>query len=128
MKERRFRRSNIPVEAVRLQLRSLEDRFDLEGLVLADERGIIVASSEANLILSEVLAAFAPIADHDDDELYAALASQVPGSEGKAFARTTFNLDGEHLYLCGLTSSDSDSSDGFQAAIGGVRRIIGEAD
>jgi hypothetical protein len=127
MKERRVRRSNIPVEAVRLQLRSLEDRFHLEGLVLADQRGIIVASSEANLALSEVLAAFAPIADHDDDELYAALANQVPGTEGKEFARTTFQLDGEALYLCGLTESDADSTDGFEAAIGGVRRIIGES-
>lgn len=125
MKERRKRRSNIPVEAVRLQLRSLEDEFHLEGLVLADERGIIVASSDVNPTLSEVLAAFAPIADHDDDELYTALANQVPGSAGKEFARTTFHLDGEALYLCGLTTSETDSSDGFEAAIGGVRRIIG---
>lgn len=125
MKERRVRRSNIPVEAVRLQLKSCEDQFDLEGLVLADQRGIIIASSEANPRLSEVLAAFAPIADSDDDELYTALADQVPGVEGMEFARTSFLLEGEPMYLCGLTRGEEDSSDGFQHAIGGVRRIIG---
>lgn len=105
--EKRVRRSEFRSEALELLLESCRSRGGFDAMVIADERGLLVASSTAG----------APDA--------VALASVIPSEEHRRsvprLAAQSFGAHGQKLYLAGIGGR---SSDALADAVRGAVRIL----
>ena len=129
---RRRHRSDLPVEAVRLQLRACEEEYDVVAFVLADARGMVLATPGSNLELCEILAAYAPLLDETPSEdskaeIATTILTHSPESRGKPLKVRRFEVQEESMFLCGLVGRDTRVEEAFDRAVNGVRRIIGES-
>ena len=114
--ERRRKRSSFAGLALKYWFAAVGRRLGLEGLVLADDGGFVVAS---NLSPSEAeeLAALAPLRAGD--------AARYAASAGPPMLVRQLMLGKIPLYLCAVGRGAR--SLGLQLAEGGVQRILAEA-
>jgi len=117
--ERRLRRSEQPVVALRYQLEHTRERGRLEAVVLASEEGLPVAAAGDPGICAE-LAAVAPW-------LSRAIFSmpELPLLRGAALACRSLRVHGQRLYL--VTAGGTVARDALLASsVSGLERILAQ--
>jgi len=117
--ERRHNRSANTTRALFHQLTASLRRADLEGMVLADEEGMCLATAGNNHACDEI-AAHLPL-----------MGRKVKQFEGVLFGPAVqwdiqmerFEVDGSSLYLCAIGEGDA-RNDQLQHSMNGVTRIL----
>jgi hypothetical protein len=117
--ERRKVRSEFAGEALHLWLRAVNGKQGLRALVLADDSGMLVASSFVGPEAEE-LAALAPIFDPTG-------ASPTPPTDLSLLPMIVhpIQIDDTAMFLCAVGDEDC-CEEGARAAETGVRRILGD--
>lgn len=95
MTERRTHRSEDPIEAAHLYLKSAAERRSCAALALVNDDGSLVANAPSNLN-SEALAAVAPFV-RDGEQINDGLLSLV--TRGKPYRVWDIDVDGTQHYL-----------------------------
>jgi len=106
--ERRRNRSSFTSIALARWLDSVAEQHALEGVVLADRSGLLVAHGAMDVDRAEAVAAIACLTSESTDEL----------------AIHRFEHEGDTLYLCGLGRRRSPNA--LHKARTGVQRILDE--
>jgi len=118
--DRRRRRSNLPSEALRLQLAAARKAAGVDSMVLADEDGLCVAAVGAGW-------------PHEEIAAYAAMVGgKVENFEGMLYSQDRcwnvrirrFVADGAALLLCAVGGGGEPRAAALQRSIGGVSRIL----
>ena len=115
--ERRTRRSENPIEAAHLYLKSAAERRSFCALALVDDDGSLVANAPSNLN-SEALAAVAPFV-READQINDGLLSLV--TRGKPYRVWDIQVDGSQHYLTAV-GGDASRPDEAETALA---RIFG---
>ena len=117
--ERRLRRSDQPVVALRYQLEHTRQRGRLEAVVLASEEGLPVACAGDAAICAE-LAAVAPWLSRSVFSM-----PQLPLLRGAELACRSIRVHGQNLYL--VTAGGSVARDALlSSSIDGLERILSQ--
>lgn len=131
--DRRRNRSDQATEAIHFQLRHLAEQYDLNHLVLADSRGLMLASAngEAKEAAASALAAYAPVfARHLDrgarDQVMQKLGDELPEVTGSTLSVRRFTLHGEDHFLCVVGEEPMIRQANLYRAVSGIRRIVRE--
>jgi len=106
--ERRTNRSSYTSIALTRWLDAIASKHALEGVVLADRSGLLLAHGAMDVDRAEAVAAIACLTVESTDEI----------------AVHRFDHDGDTLYLCGLGRRRSPSA--LLKAKAGVQRILDE--
>lgn len=115
--ERRTRRSENPIEAAHLYLKSAAERRSFAALALVNDDGSLVANAPSTLN-SEALAAVAPFV-RETDQINDGLLSLV--TRGKPYRVWDIHVDGSQHYLTAV-GGDASRPDEAETALA---RIFG---
>ncbi len=128
MEERRHRRSEAVIEAIRLQLETCEEDFELDSMILVDDHGMIFGRGKAKEGADEALAAFAPLLYEAEQveggELTRSLTRAAPELRGRSIKVRRLEISGEVVFLCGTRTGGAPSPESFDRAEAGLRRIL----
>lgn len=111
------------------QLRHCRDMFEVDAVVLADRRGLMVAASDEDSELTRVLAAYAPLLTRTSDRMTQArimesLHNYLPAMLREQLSVRGFDVMGEELFLCTLGGCGARKEMATCRAVSGVRRIV----
>ena len=125
---RRRERSSDLATALHLQLDYCKDLFKLDLMLMADQSGMVVVSTEQSGV-SEVLAAYAPLLSRNrfrenKAEIMARLHRHVGARAGLVEVRR-LSLEGQDFYICSLGGLGARNELALHRAVNGVRRIMG---
>ncbi len=101
--ERRTQRSNDPIEAAELYLKSAAERKSFTALALANTNGAVVAEAPSS-INSQALAAVAPFVETDAELVDGLLRLVTRGDELRVWG---MEIGGEHHYLTAVGGEES---------------------
>ena len=122
MIERRVKRSNRLETALEYQLEACAERAGLEAMVLADDAGLLVASSPWSSERSETIAAFLPLLVEGSD--YLGILRQEVGDGEEPVLISAFEAAGSELFLCAVGGFGGATHQEIARAKVGVRRIL----
>lgn len=125
---RRRDRSTDLQTALLLQLDYCVSLFKLDAMAIADQSGMVVASTQGPNPVSEVLAAYAPLLSRNRfrdnrSQLLSQLQRQI-GPHGNNVAVRRFHFGGDEFYLCSLGGLGARTELALHRAVNGVRRIM----
>jgi hypothetical protein len=116
--ERRKRRSGMAAEALELALTSAAERGRLDVVLIADDSGMLVASSRTDLEL-EMLAAIAPIVSRGR-----AKANIKRNGKDRQLSVKSIRVWDETLHIAALGSDASGRAVGLMSGVTAARRIL----
>lgn len=120
-RERRQRRSERTELALNYQLQTSAERAKAATMVLADQDGLVVASSARGAETSEELAAILPMLTFGSD-FAGLMMNTLPG--GDQVVVSAFNAADTNLYLCAVGEFSEQMHFEIALAKSGVRRIL----
>ncbi|MBH24002.1 MAG: hypothetical protein CMH57_06045 [Myxococcales bacterium] len=111
------------------QLRHCRDMFDVEAVILADRRGLMVAAADEEAELSRVLSAYAPLLTRASDRptqarIMESINGYLPSTLREQLSVRRFDVMGEELFLCTLGGCGARKEMATCRAVSGVRRIV----
>lgn len=129
-RERRTRRSEVLRTALHYQLLYCVERFGLDAMVLADTRGMVIASSEGASPKALALAAYAPLLARKTSLRLRERVLESLSDDGVEAALDTLavrriEVVGVELVLCALGTEGARKHLAICRAMEGVRRMLG---
>lgn len=125
--ERRQRRSNRVRQAITYQLQHLQESFDLDHLVLADEQGLRIAGS-GSALRGSAIAAFSPVLHRAHANRRPSLVDEmtyfVPDVDPDRMTVRAFDLQDETHFLCVVGDERLQREAMIYRAVTGIRRIV----
>jgi len=129
LSERRTRRSEIIIEAIRFQLMSSLDEGPLNSILVSDDRGMILGAGGPVKETDEAMAAVAPLLCRakrvERKTLLKTIGVEIPQRVRRDLSVRRFRADGESLYLCARGARGLEKDDAMNHAIIGLKRILG---
>ena len=120
-RERRQRRSERTETALIYQLQACAERASASTMVLADQDGLLVASSQWGEDRSEELAAILPMLTLGTD-FGGLMMNAMPG--GPQVVVSSFRAAETDLYLCAIGDFSDQMHEEITTAKSGIRRIL----
>lgn len=121
-RERRTHRSNQTGPALRLQLAACAARSGVEAMILANQDGLVVASSPWNDASTEHIAAhLARVETHQ----FRVGTVRTDGLPAQTVAARGFDAGDVNLVVCAVGCPTDKMVDEMYRAMGGIKRILG---
>lgn len=115
-------------EAIDHQLMRSGDDYGIEALVLADERGMTLASSGLDEDMGALLAAYAPLISASTQEhrssLTRSIREQAPLTRGMHFTIRPFESNGDVFFLCALLTPDAKNNTALDRTLTRISPLI----
>lgn len=130
LQDRRRRRSEDSLVAMRYQLTHVMEEFNLEACVIATHEGLLLASPlHLDTEQCELLAAIAPAAWRNMDARFVQSALEVAGIDvSESMLRVQeFSLLGQQMLVLTVGKDAADKERGIFRSVIGVRRILSQA-
>jgi hypothetical protein len=119
-RERRKSRSPFTLEALRLQLEACRRAAELDGMVVSDEDGLLIAAAGDAEACDEI-AARLPLIGQRTEEFHGVLLS---AENGWKVQMRRFQVGTSELYLAAIGGEEQRRKRVFKRAVGGAARIL----
>ncbi len=128
--ERRVERSKYPATALQMQLSHCVNLFGVQAMTIADERGLLLASSDQTH-LGEVLAAYAPLIYGKRDAIRSRVIESfrrsLPTNVSDRVSVQSIEVAGDRLFVCVLGERGVRKDLAVRRATKGTQRILMQA-